>query len=256
MNPYHQMASLYHINDANNKTNLFIYDTETHIEESKILETPELLDYNTCIAQLPDGELFCFGNSQLSGITLKISSDFQVQALPSGQPVSLSSAIYFNRSVYCFGGSNGKKALKLSERFDLDQNCWIKLTPMPRADDGCHLVIFKQIFLISRYRDSNLLLYSIENDSFNTIPYEFAERKRKILINAERLYLIECGNGKIYESGLGDEYTWKQIASSIIEFKFPSQAYCVYNKGGVYIANSSNKRYYKFDLHQKLMIEI
>ncbi|CAG9334777.1 unnamed protein product [Blepharisma stoltei] len=89
--------------------------------------------------------------------------------------------------------------------------------------------------LISGYINRNLLLYSIDIDSFSIISSAFTKYKRKILVNAERrLYLIESKNGSIYESKIGSLIDWTQIANSIIDFN-PSQVYCLYNKGAIYI---------------------
>ncbi|CAG9334159.1 unnamed protein product [Blepharisma stoltei] len=252
---YHQIASLYLIDWQYNKTTLIIYDTESEREGLKVLETPEWLSYATCIAQLPYGELFCSGNNAYpaSGITLKIDSHYNIRLLPSGTPCGYSSAIYFNRSVYCFGGSKYNVPLNLSSRFDFDQNRWIKLIPMPLTDFICNIVIFKGNIIISRYKNRNLLKYSIDIDSFSSIPYEFAKKTRKKLIEIEgRLYLIGYFNKKIYESEIWDEYTWKKIGTS----KIPNDPYpmrCLYNKGGIYIITSPNQSPYKFDLSKKVM---
>ncbi|CAG9326577.1 unnamed protein product [Blepharisma stoltei] len=68
--------------------------------------------------------------------------------MPSGTPCYYSSALYFDRSVFCFGGSNGNH-LALSERFDFNQNCWIKLAALPKADIKCHCIILNGNILIA-----------------------------------------------------------------------------------------------------------
>ncbi|CAG9314776.1 unnamed protein product [Blepharisma stoltei] len=126
LNAYHQISSLYLIREANKKANLCIYNTESEKEIRKPLKFPKKVNITTCIAQLPNGKLFCFG-----GIAFTISDDFSVIELPPGTPCYLSSAIYFSKSVYCFGGSvNGISTSAFSERFDLDKNRWFKLPPM------------------------------------------------------------------------------------------------------------------------------
>ncbi|CAG9312539.1 unnamed protein product [Blepharisma stoltei] len=98
---------------------------------------------------------------------------------------------------------------------------------MPEIDYGCNSVIFNGKILISGIKNRNLW--------FSEIPYKFGTDKRKILINAERLYLIESNRGLIYESEFGDEYTWNEIAESVIN-GFPHQVYYSYNKGAIYIS--------------------
>ncbi|CAG9331091.1 unnamed protein product [Blepharisma stoltei] len=257
LNAYRQKTSLYTLKiDYDDITNLIIYDTETETKEAKILDTPESLGPSTCITQLSNGKLFCFGNCPASGFAAIIDVDGRVELLPSGTPCHDSSYIYFNNSVYCFGGFNDKY-LTLSSRFDLDQNRWIQLAPMPDADSWFNSIIFNGNILISGSSNRKLLLYSIDIDSFSSFPYEFAELKRKILINAEKLYLIECGrNGSIYERESEYEMNWRRIANSTINY-IPDQVQYSYNKGGIYIGcvSFSFLYIYKFDLNKKLMSE-
>ncbi|CAG9326497.1 unnamed protein product [Blepharisma stoltei] len=112
--------------------------------------------------------------------------------------------------------------------------------------------------LISGSKNRNILRYSIENDSFTKIPFQFAPGRRKILLNAGRLYLIECDNGMVYESEDGDETAWKQVGRSIIQEAYPSQIYCAYNKEAIYIGVNYIKvhEYYRFDLGPKSMIPL
>ncbi|CAG9335827.1 unnamed protein product [Blepharisma stoltei] len=267
LNAYQLKTSLYNIK-RDKKTSLFnikrdekinsylhIYNTETEVQEVKVMQTQIKLDSKTCLTQLPNGKLFCFGNGLLSGITVLIDVNGGLEVLPSGTPCYLSSCIYFNNSIYCFGGKN-KGTLPLSKRFDLDRNRWIQLTLLPKSDYSCNSIIFNGNILISGYRNRKLLLYSIDIDSFSSIPYEFAEKTRKILINAERLYLIECP-GSIYESEIGSDMNWKRVGKSIIDYD-PSQVYCSYNKGGIYISTISElvREYYYFNLDQKIIIDV
>ncbi|CAG9335150.1 unnamed protein product [Blepharisma stoltei] len=249
-------TSLYNIpRNQNNRTNLIIYNTETETLEVKTLQTPKPLNKFACITQLPNGKLFCCANTNLSGITVLIDVNGRFEVLPSGTPCEYSSYIYFNNSVYCFGGWD-RGHLTLSSRFDLDQNRWIQLAPMPQGDYKCNSIILNRNILISGYENRNLWLYSIDIDSFSTIPYDFGFAKWKILINAERLYLIECENGLIYEGEIGSFSNWRRIGRSKINLD-PYQVYCSYNKGGIWISaiyNSAIEHYY-FNLDQKKLID-
>ncbi|CAG9317145.1 unnamed protein product [Blepharisma stoltei] len=256
---YQHKTSLYNTTRdyENSRTNLIIYNTETKTQEVKVFKTPELLDLSTCITQLPNGKLFCYGKYRVSGITVLIDVNGDVKTLPSGTHCADSSCIYFNNSVYCFGGNDENRcALTLSSRFDLNENRWIQLIPMPKADYYCNSIIFNGNILISGWKNRNILLYSIDIDSFSMIPYEFEEKKWKILINAESLYLIECP-GSIYESKIGIYSNWRRIRKSKINCNI-SQVYCSYNKGGVYISTISlqTKQYYYFNLDQKIIIDV
>ncbi|CAG9317906.1 unnamed protein product [Blepharisma stoltei] len=256
LNAYRQKTSLYNVarDYEDYKYYLYIYNTETE-EVKKLQATPPLSSVNY-LAQLPNGKLFCFGNDGSSGTVMLIGENGGVEALLSCTPSQDSSCIYFSNSIYCFGGLFNRSTWTLSRRFDLDQNRWIQLSPMPKADSKCNSIIFNGNILISGWNNRNLLLYSIDIDSFSTIPYEFEEKKWKILINAERLYLIEC-LGWIYESEIGSAMNWGRIGKSKINSD-SSQVYCAYNKGGIYISTVFNgvREYYHFDLDQKNIIDL
>ncbi|CAG9325300.1 unnamed protein product [Blepharisma stoltei] len=250
-NAYQQKTCLYNIIREHKRSILIIYNTETETQEIKILKTSQPIDQWTCVAQLPNGKLFCFDHRRVSGIAVLIDMNGEVKVLPSGTSCKYSSCIYFNNSVYCFGGFSNR-FLTLSSRFDLYQNRWIQLAPMPKADETCNSVIFNGNILISGYRSKNLFLYSIDINSFSTITYEFGAITRKVLISAERLYLIEFG-GSIYESEIGSYMNWRRLVDlTIIN---PSQVYCVYNKGGIY-AGLDRDHYFKFDLNEKKLIAL
>ncbi|CAG9328725.1 unnamed protein product [Blepharisma stoltei] len=248
-------TSLYLLKNFNNTTNLSIYNTESETENIKTLDIPEPLDIYTCIAQLPKGGLFCFGKNPPSGITLIIDKKYNIRMLPSGVSCYCSSAIYLDRNIYCFGGIDNNGYLNLSEKFDLDRECWIKLSPMLQSDYGCHSVVFDRDILVSGKKNKYLLRYSIDGNVFNRISFEFAENKRKILVNGERIYLIECG-GFIYESEIQNIGTWKQVAESKIRDSSPSQVYYSYNKEAIYVGCKNDEGYYKFNLNNKIMIQL
>ncbi|CAG9335211.1 unnamed protein product [Blepharisma stoltei] len=96
---YQQKSSLYNITTdyKTERTNLQIYNTETEAQEVKILWTPQLLDKETCITQLPNGKLFCYGNNTLSGITVLIDVNGGIKVLPSG---TKKSQLFFINFVY------------------------------------------------------------------------------------------------------------------------------------------------------------
>ncbi|CAG9325352.1 unnamed protein product [Blepharisma stoltei] len=82
-NAYQKKTSLYNIIREHKRPILNIYNTETETKKVKILHTSQPLDQWTCIAQLPNGKLFCFGNGRASGVTVLINMYGGVEALPS-----------------------------------------------------------------------------------------------------------------------------------------------------------------------------
>ncbi|CAG9327945.1 unnamed protein product [Blepharisma stoltei] len=257
---YHHFSSLYFISEANSKNHLYVYNTESETKENKILEISESLDcFYAAITQLPNGELFVVGKNGFSESTFIIDRNYEFRKLQYESYYFGSSAIYLNRNVYCFGEKWNDSQLARSRRYDFDRNCWFDIAPMPQAYYMSHSVIFKGDILISGLENKHLLLYSIDIDSYSTIPYEFSICKRKILINVEeRLYLFECRNGFIYESDVGNEYAWKKIKENIISDN-PFHVNCSYNKGGIYIGtlqNDEEPHYYRFSLGLKLMTKL
>ncbi|CAG9319152.1 unnamed protein product [Blepharisma stoltei] len=253
---YNQKTSLYLTTNIESQTNLLIYDTENRIQDKKKIETPEPLSSGTCIAQLPNGELFCFGSYPPSNISLTIDEHYKFRILPPGKTCSWSSAVFFKGSVYCFGGLSNGKFLNLSEKFDLRKNKWIGLKPLPEIDYKCHSIVFNDEILISGYNSEKLLRYNIKSNTFGKkIPYKFTPNMRKILINGERLYLIEC-RGKIYESDIWNEKVWRKVGQLPI-IGCPSQVYCAYNSGVIYIGCRNDvDKYYSFDMNLREISEL
>ncbi|CAG9324241.1 unnamed protein product [Blepharisma stoltei] len=260
VNAYHQSTSLYLIGEVDKRTSLFVYDTEGEIEHEKVLDFPwKLKKCTSSVAQLPNGELFCTCEIDSSPFNVFIiDKNYGVRVLPTQTKLAFSLAIYFDRSVYCFGPKVHWEQKGMPSRFDLDGNRWCKL-----ADWGAGSfrlgTVFNRKIVISGFQESYLCSYSIDIDAFSWIPYDFIEKNsNKILINAnERLYLISSCNGSVYESEVGNEYAWQKIGQSIIKNDF-YQVYFSYNKEGVYISciSESIRKYYKFDLISKVLSEI
>ncbi|CAG9334776.1 unnamed protein product [Blepharisma stoltei] len=255
---YYQNKSLYLIDNEDNKTNLLIYNTESDTKEKKVIKTRYPLDWGTCIAQLPNGKLFCYGRRDpLSGITLIVDENGEIEKLPYGWHCSFSSAIYYNNSVYCFGGFDYNQLfLKYSNRFDLVQKRWITLNDIPKADASCTGIAFKGNILITGHWNTYLLLYSIDINSFSKIPFDYPKMENKILVNAgRRLFLI--GRLVIYESDT-ERYThWRWITRASAGFDF-HQVNSTYCSGAIYTGYITTKKnfYFKFNLDEKRITEL
>ena len=116
--------------NANNEVELHTYDLENRIEKTEIINDhfPEQLNSRVCTVQLPNNNLFCYGNrdKNYSGITFIIerndNNQPKIQLLPAGHPCYASGGVYFNNSVYIFGGFNGSSRLSLAQKYDLNAN--------------------------------------------------------------------------------------------------------------------------------------
>ncbi|CAG9324881.1 unnamed protein product [Blepharisma stoltei] len=105
LSAYHQITSIYNIRNDTSRTYLCIYDSESERKSTKSLDSSKSLDHGSCIALLPNGKLFCFDRHHPhSGITFIIDKNYKAKRLQSVAPCCLSSAIYFGKNAYCFGG--------------------------------------------------------------------------------------------------------------------------------------------------------
>ncbi|CAG9314951.1 unnamed protein product [Blepharisma stoltei] len=234
------------------KTKLIIFDSELQKRDFVYIDTPEPLCCFTSITQLPNYELFCFGNwNPLSGITCIIDSKYNVRVLPSGTPCNKAGSVYYQNNVYVFGGSDNKKDLALAEAYDLVENKWIKLNPLPAPSRRCSCIVYKQNIIITGFNYSKLYSYSIIQNSYTEISSLLVRSGgNKILVSGIfRLFLIES-SGAIYESEVGDENNWKKVAISNLSNN-PEQIYRAYREGSIYVGFLNTDGFYKFGLDDK-----
>ncbi|CAG9321767.1 unnamed protein product [Blepharisma stoltei] len=248
---------LYNVDFKNNRTVLSSYDIETNRTSQEFLETPFQFYAGTTVIQLPNKELFFYGNSYPSSgacciIDLKSISIKKI--LPPGPPSSYSEGLYYKNCIFLFGGLDEKDSLGLSIKLNLKENRWIQLTPLPLRSYRCSCVNFNGSILLCGNLHENLYKFDLEIESYSEIKeLSLKMYKNKMLFNGKsRVYAIE-ELGNIFESGINNEYKWDIIG----EFKIMwySCAMRKFWKEEIFISFISygNMNCYKFDLNRKIL---
>ncbi|CAG9310663.1 unnamed protein product [Blepharisma stoltei] len=271
---YEDSQTLYLINknlELKNKAELSLYNI-TNFQHSKInIEDYNALTAASCIVQLPNKELFCYGKENpITGITLIIDLNSYTikKILPSGENISQAGILYFQKCVYIFGGLETSAAgnftfSKIVQRFDLTKNRWETLLSIPEQSMNCSVVPFKQrILLAGLSNEENIFEYDVNLDSFTKIKLESGEDSYKLLIvGNSRVYLFE-GWENVWESEIDNEYFWNKIGK--IDYSLiHAQSYRIRCRENVYLGliemNEKNiwcYSYYKFELKEKRLERI
>ncbi|CAG9325861.1 unnamed protein product [Blepharisma stoltei] len=246
---------LYNISEApGKKTRLVSYDADTLKLKVTYLDTPEPLHIHTCVAQLPNNKIFCFGNScPVSGITLIIDSNCDTKRLANGTPCFDAGAAYLNNAVYAFGGitKNSNSPSNFAEMFDLTKNKWYSIQPLPASSRWCSCVPFNRSILVTGNLHSKIYQYDTIIDSFTELPIELKRGEKILFIANFKVYAID-DTQTVYESEVGNEYSWKKTKisgciASIQNYKTFHKD-CIYSSG---INQYSKFCYYKFNLSEK-----
>lgn len=137
--------------------NLYV-KTETDIN------IPFFVSSFTCLVSLENNSIFCFGNElqtgYFSGDTFTIDANNKAKILNPGTPCIGASGVILKDFVYVFGGWNGDY-LDLAEKYDLNNNVWIKLQSLPLIPGYCPSVCsLMDLILICGYRISQAIIYN------------------------------------------------------------------------------------------------
>ncbi|CAG9310669.1 unnamed protein product [Blepharisma stoltei] len=209
---YEDSQTLYLINknfELENKAELSLYNI-TNFQHSKFnIEDYNALTAASCIVQLPNNELFCYGkDNPIAGLTLIIDLNSYTikKILPSGKNISQAGILYFQQCVYIYGGlgilSTGNYFIStIVQRFDLTKNRWETLLSIPEQSMDSSVVLFKQrILLIWQWSKENIFEYDVNLDSFTEIKMKTDKDLYKLLIAGNsRVYLFEGWNN-VWES--------------------------------------------------------
>ncbi|CAG9329959.1 unnamed protein product [Blepharisma stoltei] len=223
------------VNRKSNQTRISFYNIENQSFLCKLINTPEPLSEFTCITQLPNNEIFCFGNNYpVSGVTCIINTNLLTcRALVDGKPCYNSSSIYYNRFVYVFGGCDDYDCLQHAAKYDLSENRWINLTQLPGLALICSCIQFKHKILLSGLGLRSIYSYDPIINSYSVVTnFYLDENALKILILVDsRIYLITQKN--LYQSEFLDEFNWTRISD--IYMPHYVQIFKVYGNEGVYV---------------------
>ncbi|CAG9320435.1 unnamed protein product [Blepharisma stoltei] len=250
---------LYLFDCKDNKTRLTLYDTVLRDMGQRFIQTPEPLDKYTSTAQLPNSEIFCFGNHDPSSGFACIIDMKQLKVkktLPPGAPCNSVAAVYYKNSVYIFGGFDGSKSTTLANRFDLSLNKWNKLAPLPMESFNCSCIEFNECILVSGYYHTKVYKYDLTQNNYSELSEAVVDGdNHKILAVANsRAYIVE-NYGFILESDEMNEMVWRKIGKSTLT-SF-AQHYWIWNDGSLFIglihwyASDYFYDFYQFELREK-----
>ncbi|CAG9310790.1 unnamed protein product [Blepharisma stoltei] len=245
---------LYSIGWAEKWTDLWVYDIEKDKRENKVISTPEPLSNGTCIVQLPNSELFCYGNSFFSGISCIIDLEtFTVKKLlPYGSPSWCCGAVYYKNCVYFFGGWDKQNYMLFAEKFDLAGNRWLKSPKLPEASSGCSCVLFQECIYICGFFHSKVYKYDLEIESYSNINFPvLCSKMSKLLFSGNsRLYLIQ-EPGILFESDYGSEYAWSKIGAFNLKWNYSAFRKKVNQSVFISFISYNCMSCFKFDLVRK-----
>ncbi|CAG9335823.1 unnamed protein product [Blepharisma stoltei] len=258
---FETIKNLFNIDRLGTLTKMHIYDIESHEKQQKSIDIDEPFSSDTCIVQIPNYGIFCYGNSfPLTGAACVINTNsFSVERwLPPGTPCYNSGGVYYQNSVFIFGGCDGTKILNHAEKFDLLENRWTKLSPLPFESSWCSCVAFKNSIFIAGYHLQKIYKFDIRKNEFLEISSLNLKKFLcwKILLSAmSRLYVLE-DNGSIFESDELNENIWNNVGGS--NFVSYNQAFRTFYNGKFYISlhYNNNMHCYSFDLGRKALEEL
>ncbi|CAG9320688.1 unnamed protein product [Blepharisma stoltei] len=248
---------LYNIDRASKRVRIWTYDLDSAAKSHFYISKNETLNFGTSIALLPQSELFCYGNHEpISGISciIDLKSWKIKKTLPSWTPCYFAGSIYYKNSIYMFGGYNGVSLLCLASKFDINENKWFQITPLPMASSLCACTVFKNSIIICGYEHSKVYKYDVQIESYSELPViDLRQNFQKILFEINSRIYILIKNGKILESEVDNEYAWSIVGNS--QFVYYNNCFWVNHKGSIYISLHYYREMhcYKFCLKKKIL---
>ncbi|CAG9310789.1 unnamed protein product [Blepharisma stoltei] len=237
---------LYFIERGEKWTELWIYDTEESIKTTRLIDTPESLSNKTCVVQLPNSELFCFGNGPSSGfcciidlVTCRVKKH-----LPYGRRSECLGGVYYKGFVYIFGGWEAK--------FDLIESRWLKSERHLEASPGCSCVVFKEAILICGPFHNKVYKYDLAIESYSALnsPNLRLIASKLLFRGNSRIYLFQ-EPGTVLESDYENEYTWSTIRTAYIQYYERASWKKVGNSVFISLLINQSMLLFRFDLLSK-----
>mmetsp|Transcript_9508 Transcript_9508/g.9471 ORF Transcript_9508/g.9471 Transcript_9508/m.9471 type:complete len:131 (-) Transcript_9508:476-868(-) len=103
---------------------IIITNLQTFSLKEQKLEIPEAMGIWSSMCLIPGNSHFCYGNyynKECKGTAFIISENKKIRKIPSGFPCNGAGTIYFQGSVYSFGGYN-MMPLRIVQIFSLAEN--------------------------------------------------------------------------------------------------------------------------------------
>ncbi|CAG9328480.1 unnamed protein product [Blepharisma stoltei] len=150
---------------------------------------------------IPGNSVFCCGNYPNAANTafiIDLNNNVK-KVIYAPDSLSLSGSIYYNSSVYVFGGYTGHFYVNNAYWYYLLENKWENLNPLPVQSSFVSCIAKNNKILLSGREHSKIYSYDIIQNSYIELHDIQAGIWRKIICeNNKNAYVIEA-DGYIYE---------------------------------------------------------
>jgi len=207
---------------------LFKLDLETQQVKSFCLKSTLKLSSVGAECLLPDDKLFLAGVS-FFGISKSYQLDLRTlefQELPfPDPPIYGSTAVYYNSSIYFFGGFriHYRGASKNCCRFDLQTQMWKSFASLPESLNHSSSVVFEGCLFITANNTDKVFKYQVRTDTYTSVLSGLGWGFKLLCRSDEELLLLkdyafcESKNTQNWEMGF-------------LEFTFSCQVQCAPRK--------------------------
>ncbi|CAG9328484.1 unnamed protein product [Blepharisma stoltei] len=206
---------------------------------------------------IPDNSIFCCGYYPTPKKSAFIIQPNKMLKHVADTPFSigLSGSIYYNDSVYVFGGSTTSGIWSGAFKYYLWEDKWANLNPMPLKSTFVSCIAKNNKILLSGREHTKIYCYDIIQNSYNELHNIQQGQWRKIICeNNKNAYVIEAG-GHIYE-GNQEWKAWRTIGNSGIISKeligckvlWENSAYFCFEGYDLYEFNMKEKKCKKIDI--------
>ncbi|CAG9328479.1 unnamed protein product [Blepharisma stoltei] len=211
------------------------------------LNSPQSVYTTMCI--IPGNSVFCCGNYPNTANAFIIDSNTNVKkVIDAPDKLGVSGSIYYNKSVYVFGGYTGQAHVNNAYRYYFLENKWENLNPLPAKSTFVSCIAKNNKILLSGREHSKIYCYDIIQNSYIELHNIQAGIWRKIICeNNKNAYVIEAG-GYIYEGNQEWNY-WSTIGSSGTENNVLIGCTVLW-QNKAYFAFCTNN-FYEFDMKEK-----
>ncbi|CAG9335217.1 unnamed protein product [Blepharisma stoltei] len=211
LSPYHKAEIFVFKQYSRNLLRLSLDSLQTVVRNLPELETT--IENHISLCKLPNNKIFCYGNiwpeisSSLSsprGTSFVINEDFSIIPIKDGKPRSGATSVYYENSVYVFGGWSTKlhiidRITDSADKFDIEKGVWEALNRMPEPSIYVYTLVYNDSILLSGYNHHKLYCYNIIDNDYSEL-LDLREKCNKVIFEWNySLYVIESG-GNIWKS--------------------------------------------------------
>ncbi|CAG9334162.1 unnamed protein product [Blepharisma stoltei] len=251
---------LYNIKRQSGKTQIWRYDIKTFEIKRWYLWTREPLSRTTCIIELPNGELFCYGNDDpRTGISYII--DLKTMTVKrrvfDGVPCCNAGGLYFQNSVFFLRSIYGKHPCTRMDKYDIIEDRWKCCFAFYNAMlNLCSCTVFKNSILFCALNWKIIYQFDININSCSEILFiDDSVNQFKILFAGNSRAYIAVKQTGIFESDLENQFAWQNVGKFNCDFHMN---YCLFKKllGDFYFLSFFDYlgfSCYRFDLKTKKM---